>query len=171
MRPRASHPGPHSYVDSCAALSPRGGGMTASARQRSRSFEQRVQRLLKPVTDSSSRDHEPATAAVANGSFLPMLRRATNRTGDEAAKPGQPVALARVSGASPGDSLARISGSTGTAAIIRQAQELSRFAEPTLRQIVAPRNTKKYSPCEEPVDDVSSLWKPEENWRRIAGMP
>ncbi len=31
----------------------------------------------------------------------------------------------------------------GSAAIIRQAQELSRFAEPTLRQIVAPRNTKK----------------------------
>ena len=49
-------------------------------------------------------------------------------------------------------------------------RKLSRFAEPTLRQIVAPRNTKKSSPCEEPVDDVSSLWKPEENWRRIAGV-
>ena len=51
----------------------------------------------------------------------------------------------------------------GSAAIIRQAQELSRFAEPTLIHFVAPRNRKNFPPCAEAVDDVSSLWKPEEN--------
>jgi len=50
----------------------------------------------------------------------------------------------------------------GSAAIIRQAQELSRFAEPTLIQIVAPRNTKNFSSCAETVDDESSLWTPVE---------
>jgi hypothetical protein len=50
----------------------------------------------------------------------------------------------------------------GTAAIIRQAQELSRFAEPTFRHFVAPSNRKNFHPCAEAVDDVSSLWKPEE---------
>jgi hypothetical protein len=58
----------------------------------------------------------------------------------------------------------------GSAAIIRQAQELSRFAEPTLSHFVAPRNRKNFSPCAETVDDVSSLWKSEENLRRIAGV-
>jgi hypothetical protein len=28
-----------------------------------------------------------------------------------------------------------------------ETQELSRFAEPTLRHFVAPRNTKNFSPC------------------------
>ena len=51
----------------------------------------------------------------------------------------------------------------GSAAIIRQAQETSRFAEPTLSHFVAPRNTKTSPPCEETVDDVSSLWNTEEN--------
>lgn len=51
----------------------------------------------------------------------------------------------------------------GSAAIIRQAQELSRFAEPTLSQFGAPRNTKNLQPCAETVEEVSSLWKPEEN--------
>jgi hypothetical protein len=52
---------------------------------------------------------------------------------------------------------------TGSAAIIRQAQELSRFAEPTFIQIVATGNTKSFDACEEPVDDETSLWKDEEN--------
>lgn len=55
----------------------------------------------------------------------------------------------------------------GSAAIIRQAQELSRFAALTLRQIDAPRNTKKLFRCEETVEDVSSLWKSEENQELI----
>jgi hypothetical protein len=51
----------------------------------------------------------------------------------------------------------------GSAAIIRQAQELSRFALHTLRQIVAPRKTKTLRPCAETVEDDISLWKMEEN--------
>jgi hypothetical protein len=50
-----------------------------------------------------------------------------------------------------------------SAAIIRRAQERSRFAEPTLSQIVAPRNTKKFRSCAEAVEDVTCLWKTEEN--------
>lgn len=50
-----------------------------------------------------------------------------------------------------------------SAAIIRRAQERSRFAEPTLSQIVAPRNTKKFRPCAEAVEDETCLWKTVEN--------
>ena len=42
-------------------------------------------------------------------------------------------------------------------------RKCSRFAEPTLSQIVAPRNTKKLHPCAEAVEDVTCLWKTEEN--------
>ncbi|HEV2395483.1 MAG TPA: hypothetical protein VGS27_00895, partial [Candidatus Sulfotelmatobacter sp.] len=61
-----------------------------------------------------------------------------------------------------GNSLSRITAATGSAAIIRLSQELSRFAEPTLSQIVAPGNIKNVPPCEETVDDETSLWTTEE---------
>jgi hypothetical protein len=51
----------------------------------------------------------------------------------------------------------------GSAAIIQLAQELSRFAEPTLSQIVAARNTKTKCACAEAVEEETSLWKDEEN--------
>jgi hypothetical protein len=51
---------------------------------------------------------------------------------------------------------------SGSAAIIRQAQELSRFAGDTFVYFTARRNTKTRPGCEETVDDVSSLWKAEE---------
>jgi hypothetical protein len=47
--------------------------------------------LPKPVAASSSYDHEPATAAVASGP-VPAPK---SRVGEEAATPGQPVALTR----------------------------------------------------------------------------
>jgi hypothetical protein len=50
-----------------------------------------------------------------------------------------------------------------SAAIIRPVQECSRFAEPTLRQVVAGRNTKNCFACEETVEDETSLWRYEEN--------
>jgi len=77
--------------------------------------------------------------------------------------PGQPVALTRVSGCPPGDPLSRITAATGSAAIIQQSQELSRFAGPTLIQIVVSRNRKSGHACAEAVDDETSLWKKEEN--------
>ena len=77
--------------------------------------------------------------------------------------PGQPVALARVSECPPAIHPRESPAAAGSAAIIRQAQESSRFAEPTLSQIVAPRNTKELCRCAEAVEDETSLWKSEEN--------
>ena len=78
--------------------------------------------------------------------------------------PGQPVALARVFWNVPRRfTLENHQAAAGSAAIIRQAQETSRFAEPTLRQFVVPRNTKNSAPCAEAVDDETSLWKTVEN--------
>lgn len=78
--------------------------------------------------------------------------------------PGQPVALARVSGSFPPVIRFRVSpAATGSAAIIQPDQELSRFAGPTLVHFVVTRNTKIHPRCAETVDDVSSLWKTEEN--------
>ena len=104
-------------------------------------------------------DHEPATATVGQRP-CPAPR---SRMGEEAATPGQPVALARVFWSPPGNSPSRITGCRWLCRNHPQAQELSRFAEPTLSQIVAPRNTKNLRGCAETVEDVSSLWKAEEN--------
>jgi hypothetical protein len=38
------------------------------------------------------------------------------------------------------------------------------FAEPTLRQIVAARNRKTFPACAEAVEQITSLWKAEENY-------
>jgi hypothetical protein len=136
------------------AESPIGVEMTASARQRSN----RVPRLPTRVADPSSCDPESALATLA--SSRPCSEE---HGGEEAATPGQPVALARVFWVPPGNSLSRITAAAGSAAIIRQAQELSRFYASTLSQIVAHRNTKTAHRCEEAVEGETSLWKPEEN--------
>lgn len=86
-----------------------------------------------------------------------------SRVGEEAVMPGQPVALARVFWNPPAIHPRESPAAAGSAAIIRQAQEISRFAEPTLLQFVASRNRKTLPRCAEAVDDVTSLWKPEEN--------
>jgi len=58
--------------------------------------------------------------------------------------PGQPVSRSRaVSGSfPPGNSLSRITGCHWPAAIIQQAQELSRFAAHTLIQIAGSKQYK-----------------------------
>src|SRR5580704_16516574 len=85
------------------------------------------------------------------------------RWGRRPQRPGNQSRLRAFSGISPGNSPSRIAGAAGSAASIRQAQELSRFAEPTLSQTVGSRNTKNLRPCAEPVEDETSLWKIEEN--------
>ena len=118
----------------------------------------------KRVAHSQSRDHELASLRWPTVRPNSLLLRATSRWGEEAAMPGQPVALARVVWNVPRRfTLENHRAAAGSAAIIRQAQETSRFAGPTFRQIVAPRNTKNSPPCAEAVDDVTSLWKTEEN--------
>lgn len=89
MRSRASHPGPHCSWIPALPLSPQCGAMTASARQHPKAAPYRP----RPVADSSSRDHESTTAAVARS-----VSRSEEQDGEEAATPGQPVALSRVSG-------------------------------------------------------------------------
>jgi len=90
-----------------------------------------------------------------------LLRKA--REGEEAATPGQPVAQARIWKFPFGDSLSRITGCRWLATIIWLSQELSRFAEPTVVEVVAVRNTKNMWRCAETVEDETSLWKAEEN--------
>jgi hypothetical protein len=62
----------------------------------------------KRVAHSQSRDHELASLRWPTVRPNSLLLRATSRWGEEAAMPGQPVALARVAGMSPGDSPSRI---------------------------------------------------------------
>lgn len=52
---------------------------------------------------------------------------------------------------------------TGSAAIIQQDQERSRFAGLTVIQFGASGNRKFRRICAKPVDDETSLWKTEEN--------
>jgi len=52
---------------------------------------------------------------------------------------------------------------TGSAAIIQQDQERSRFAESTVVQFRVMGNKKFHRICAKPVDDANSLWKAEEN--------
>ena len=91
-----------------------------------------------------------------------LLRKASR--GRRPQCPGNQFALARsFLEVSPGNSLSRITGCHWPAAIIQQAQELSRFAGHTVMQILAPGNTKSMPSCEEIVEDVTSLWKAKEN--------
>jgi hypothetical protein len=77
--------------------------------------------------------------------------------------PRKPVALARLLDFPRQFTLENRRIAAGSAAIIRQAQELSRFAAPTLRHIPAPSNTKTTHACAETVEDDTSLWKAVEN--------
>jgi hypothetical protein len=152
---------PHLYVDSCSSLSPHGGGMTASARQRSG-----APHLPKPV---AVRDLAIATLQLLRWpAVLSLLRRAGR--GRRPLCPGNQSHLRAFLGP-PAIHPRESPASADSAAIIRQAQDISRFAEPTLRQNVASRNTKELCPCAEAVDDESSLWntleKPSETIRSI----
>ena len=150
------------------ALSPLGDEMTASVRQRPRSFEREAPPWPKRVAHSSSRDDNGATAAAASGPcfLLDAQLRRSKRTTSKSGRPQRPGNQSRSRAfliCPPAIHPRESPVAAGSAAIIRQAQELSRFAEPTLIHFVAPRNRKNFPPCAEAVDDVSSLWKPEEN--------
>jgi hypothetical protein len=83
--------------------------MTASARQRSRSHEQRVPHLPKRVAHSQSHDHELASLRWPAVRPVPA-QRATNRWGRRPQCPGNQSRLRAFSGMSPGDSPSRITG-------------------------------------------------------------
>ena len=131
---------------------------------------------FSPIALSLSRTTS-ATFAEAGRQFVILRSRTRNRCG------GQQPCLAPKSKVRGGGRNARATSrararfwmfppairsrespaAAGSAAIIRQSQELSRFAEPTLIQFVAPRKTKSSPLCAETVDVETSLWKNEEN--------
>ena len=108
-----------SFVDSClpchrlaTALSD---GMTASVRQRSRSLERRIVTLAKASCPFViSRRQRCNRCGGQRPLFLARCpapkEQKDNKQEGEAATPGQPVALARVSDQSPGNSPSRIAG-------------------------------------------------------------
>jgi len=131
--------------------------MTASARQRPQASAAFAEASCRPAI---------VRLRICNccGGQRPCLIPKNKNTGEEAATPkATSRADARFWMCSPGDPLSRITAATGSAAIIQQSQKLSRFAAHTLIQIVVSRNTKSAPPCAEAVDDVTSLWKTEEN--------
>ena len=123
------------YADSWSSLSPHGGGMTASARQRSKPY--RVPHLPEascgPVT-LRSRIHNRAVGQRPCPASCSEERGA--EWGSRPQRPGNQFALARVFWIPLRQfTLENHRVAAGPAAIIRQAQELSRFAASTLRQI------------------------------------
>ena len=128
--------------------------MTASARQPS--FECRICRSQLPnrhlaITILQLLRWPAAVPVLVNRRGGGRNARATSRA-------------LRVSGCvSPGNSRRNCHPLASSAAIIRPAQECSRFAELTFRHLVVRGNTKNVLPCEEAVEDVSSLWTAEEN--------
>jgi hypothetical protein len=101
-----------------------------------------------------------STAAGWPAAFL--LRKA--RWGRRPQRPGNQFALSHFLEVFPsGNSLSRITGCRWPAAIIQQAQELSRFAAPTVVHLVLGGNIKSSVACEEAVDHNTSLWNNEEN--------
>jgi hypothetical protein len=84
--------------------------------------------------------------------------------GEEAAMPGQPSTRSRAFPECPPAIHPReLPTAAGSAAIIQQNSGIHVFAEPTVRQFVAPRNIKYLPACAETVDEGTSLWKREEN--------
>lgn len=77
--------------------------------------------------------------------------------------PGQPVALAHISGCPPGNSLSPITGCRWPYRNHPASSGNHVSVHPLSARIVLRRNTKKPGSCEEAVDDVTSLWKAEEN--------
>ena len=87
-----------SFVVSCAALSPHGGGMTASARQLRSAPEDTSATFAEAscrFTISRSQTRQPLRWPAALF-LLQSASKSNAKVGEEAATPGQPVALARV---------------------------------------------------------------------------
>jgi hypothetical protein len=113
----------------------------------------------------NSENHVSAAPAAASGPT-----RSEERVVEEAAMPGQPVRTRARFRISPGNSPSRIAGCHQRHRKHRLASfEICHvFAEPTLSQNVAPRNTKTLRHCAEAVDGETSLWKAEEKRAGIA---
>jgi len=125
--------------------------MTASARQRPVS---QVPHLPKPVASLRPCGRKPQL--LRSPAALPARKRTRE---ERPQRPGNQSRSARFWKFPPAIRSRESPAAAGSAAIIQQSQELSRFAEPTLIQIVATRNTKSAPLCAETVEDETSLWK------------
>ena len=142
-------------------FSPQGGGMMLlgpTALERSAAFA----KASCPCRDLAITSRQPLRWPAALS--CSQLRRASSKNGGggrnaRATSPRSRAYLECPPAIHPRESPA----AAGSAAIILTSQELSRFAEPTLIQFVAGRNTNSPPPCAETVDDGTSLWKTEEN--------
>jgi len=157
---RGQPPRPHRSWFPDLPLSPLGGGMTASARQRSRPERATSAAFAEAGCRSArSRDRASATAATASDPFL--FRRTV---GEEAATPGQPVAL-----------VAPLSGGLRRFTLENRRLPLAQpqsfgsfrnahvFAGDTFHELALHGNRKTFSPCAETVDVETSLWNNVEN--------
>jgi len=108
-----------------------------------------------------SENHIYATCVVASS----PTRSEEQEVEERPQCPGNRFALARVSEFPLAIHPRELPAATGvTAIIVRQAlRDSNVFAESTLRQKVASRNRKTFPACAEAVDEVTSLWKAEEN--------
>jgi hypothetical protein len=121
---------------------------------------QRSAALPKTSAGPCSCDHDQHGCGVAGG--LPASQ--SKKWGRRPQRPGNQFALSHLLEVFPsGNSLSRITGCRWPAAIIQQAQELSRFSAPTVVHFVLGGNTKRSVACEEAVDHNTSLWNNEEN--------
>ena len=133
--------------------------MTASARQRSKG----VPHLPKPVAGLQSRDHKPATVAVASGPACSGSEEFRTVWGRRPQRPGNQLHLRAFLDVPRQFTLANHRLPLARPQSFGELRNSHVFAEPTLFHNVAPRNTKTFPRCEQPVDDVTSLWKTEEN--------
>jgi hypothetical protein len=155
MRLRASHPKPHRSCVPGPPLSPR--------RRRHDCFSPTALasecRICRSSVDIQNRAILNANRCVASS---PVCSKEQAGGGGRNARATSRAM--RVSGRFPQRlTFANHRSAAGSAAIIWLSQELSRFAEPTVRQNVADRNTKKARGCAETVDEWTSLWKTLEN--------
>jgi hypothetical protein len=132
--------------------------MTASAQPHSKKC--RAPLVPKPVADSSSFDHDPSTVAVASDPVL--LRRAD--WGRRSQRPGNQFALAHVFWIAHRQfTLENHRLPLTLPQSFGKLRKLHVSLDPVSARNVAPRNTKTSPPCEEAVEDETSLWKNEEN--------
>jgi len=136
--------------------------MTASARQR---FIEEVPPLPKPVCavcDLAITNPQPLRRPSAL-STLSSSEKLKSRTGGGRNARATSFALARVIWKIPRRlTLANRRLPLALPQSFSEIRNSHVFDEPTLSHFVALRNTKNFPPCAEPVDDVPSLWKPEE---------
>lgn len=157
MRPEASHLEPHRAWIPAFASSPRtrrNDCLGPIALPKSATFAEAVCRRV--VSRSRLRNR-----CGGQQPFLLVARRGGGGRNARATSRAHAHA-----GCVPGNSLSRITGCRWLCRNHPAKSGTSRFAEPTLRHFVAPRNTKNFPRCAETVDDDTSLWKREEKPER-----